>query len=115
MAIERSEFNRFKRFLCEHLELSREGTKGVLKLSQRELYSSLCERLEISKKQVAKYIAVHLGLPYMSAIDSDCVRYDLLTASYCSENFVLPLETGGAVSFCLSNPFDWHLLSMLEN
>lgn len=76
---------------------------------QLSVLDVLLERKAISTLQMAQILAVHLGIPYVEAIDVDAISDDLLNAipiAFAKQNRLLPIgmDDSGRVMVACSNP-----------
>ena len=111
---EPSDFPRFKRFLCEQLNLDPTMHEQCTHTPPTHVYS-LARSLGITNHQMAKYIAEFLKLPYYSQINPYNVTMGVLPIPFCKTNLVVPLGNGTeGNTFALSNPFNWELMDNLS-
>src|SRR6185503_8661579 len=106
------QFNEFKNYFLDQLELSAEARSQHANLNVAELYPTLLA-LGCAEERIARAIANFLKLPYLSQIDFDEVQLDRLPASFAKSNLVVATEHEGRSTFVLANPFDRELVASL--
>jgi len=108
------DFNRFKTFLGEQLDLNTMDRHKVSKALLSNIYST-CDAIGIKSSSVAQLIAEFTNLPYLGIINPNDVKLGLLPARFCKSNMVVAMNDASSdVAFVVTNPFNLHLMDMLK-
>ncbi len=106
------DFNTFKYYLFDKLDLSQIIRSKYSNLSGNEVYSIIVDA-GIEEDVISKHISDYLKITYVPEIKSEDVQLGILPASFCRSNLVVPvIDTAGNLCFAMCNPF---LDGILEN
>ena len=109
-----TDFNQFKEFLFDRLNLNSDKRCKFSNISESDIYSISLE-LGTDNDTIAQYMAEFLKLPYISDINSNDVQLGILPTPFCKSNHVVAVNDMSAkTAFIVSNPFDWDLLDNLK-
>lgn len=109
------DFALFKEHLSTALGLKDNLQKNLLGLGASDLYTA-GSWLPISSINIAKQVAVFLGVPYADYIDPGLVLNSILPPAFCRANLVVPVkQSDNKIAFILTNPFNLGLIEMLHH
>ena len=113
-AVTPSDFDRFKQMLVARSGAEGDERAALAGASPDALYATSASA-GIAAIDVAELLADFLDLEVVSALDPASVDLSAVPAAFGEKNLVVMLVTeDGSAVFAVSNPFDWHLLDVLE-
>ncbi len=108
-------FQRLKQDLATRLA-DREADEGkLLAIRANDMYA-LAPIANLPPRQLAKYVATFLKLPFTPLVNPDDVLKDVLTPQFCKRHaVVVTKDEDDHRIFNLTNPFDFELIDVLKN
>jgi len=105
-------FNDFLDFLAAELHLPAEQRASLAQAGASDPYK-LCGLMNIPSESLARYFAAFCSFDFLPFVNPESAQLNLLTASFCKSNSVIPVKLDGKLIFAVSNPFRFEIFDVL--
>ncbi len=109
-----SEYVKFKEFLAGKLRLAPDQKAALGRIAPPELYTHSAI-LGIAGRQIAQAMAEFLSFSYTDEVAAGSVKLGVLPSAFSKTHHVVAVnDPGAALSFVLSNPFNWEVQEAIK-